>query len=283
MPGGRPPGIFHFSLANIQFSIPVRVLSAPPCASFPASSFWTAIPALADELPGHSAHGEAFNEGPRQAAVLIPGCGDAVKFPISSKKPEAQAFFTQGVGQLHGFWYYEAERSFRQVAAIDPDCAMAYWGMAMANVNNEKRAKAFIKKATPLKSKATPREQKWITVLENLYRDDDKRDKKQKSLDCIKDFEVLVQEDPRTSRPRPSSSGASGFLVPRPPSPACRPWMPCSIRFSPPFPIIPRITIAFICGIRANPSSHSNPTRNAVRQLLASPTCGTCPATRSPS
>lgn len=155
----------------------------------------SAIPLIADELPGHSAHGEAFNEGPRQAAVLIPGCGDAVNFPISSKKPDAQTFFKQGVGQLHGFWYYEAERSFRQVAAIDPECAMAYWGMSMANVNNEKRAKAFIKKAAPLKAKATPREQKWIAVLENLYRDNDKRDKKQKSLDCIKDFEVLVQED----------------------------------------------------------------------------------------
>ncbi|MDZ4405687.1 peroxiredoxin family protein [Prosthecobacter sp.] len=157
-----------------------------------------ALPLHADELPGHSAHGEAFNEGPRQAAVLIPGCGDAVKFPISSKKPDAQTFFTQGVGQLHGFWYYEAERSFRQVAAIDPDCAMAYWGMSMANVNNEKRARAFIKKATPLKAKATPREQKWITVLETLYREgDDKRDKKQRSLDCIKDFETLVQDDPK--------------------------------------------------------------------------------------
>lgn len=147
--------------------------------------------------PGHSAHGEAFNEGPRQAAVLIPGCGDAVKFTISSKKPDAQKFFTQGVGQLHGFWYYEAERSFRQVAAIDPDCAMAYWGMSMANVNNEKRARAFIKKATPLKSKASPREQKWIAALENFYRENDKRDKKQKSLDCIKDFEGLVQDDPK--------------------------------------------------------------------------------------
>lgn len=147
--------------------------------------------------PGHSAHGEAFNEGPRQAAVLIPGCGDAVKFTISTKKPEARKFFTQGVGQLHGFWYYEAERSFRQVAALDPDCAMAYWGMSMANVNNEKRAAAFIKKATPLKAKATPREQKWIAVLENLYRDNDKRDKRQKSLDCIKDFEMLVQDDPK--------------------------------------------------------------------------------------
>ena len=147
--------------------------------------------------PGHSAHGEAFNEGPRQAAVFIPGCGDAVNFPISSKKPDAQKFFTQGVGQLHGFWYYEAERSFRQVAALDPDCAMAYWGMSMANVNNETRAKAFIKKATPLKAKASPREKKWIATLENLYRDNDKRDKKQKSLDCIKDFETLVQDDPK--------------------------------------------------------------------------------------
>ena len=162
------------------------------------------VPALALAIgfhangdPGHSANGEAFNEGPRQAAVIIPGCGDAVNFPISSKQPDAQKFFTQGIGQLHGFWYYEAERSFRQVAALDPECAMAYWGMSMANVNNEKRASAFIKKAIPLKAKATPREQKWIATLENLYRDNDKRDKKQKSLDCIKDFETLVQDSPK--------------------------------------------------------------------------------------
>lgn len=164
---------------------------------FIVSAFVLAIAFHVQGDPGHSANGEAFNEGPRQAAVLMPGCGDAVKFPISSKQAEAQKFFTQGIGQLHGFWYYEAERSFRQVAALDPGCAMAYWGMSMANVNNEKRASAFIKKATPLKAKATPREQKWIAVLENLYRDNDKRDKKQKSLDCIKDFETLVQDDPK--------------------------------------------------------------------------------------
>jgi peroxiredoxin len=155
-----------------------------------------ALPLHADELPGHSAHGEAFNEGPRQAAVLIPGCGDAVKFPINTKKPEAQQFFTQGVGQLHGFWYYEAERSFRQVAALDPDCAMAYWGMAMANVNTEKRAKAFTEKAVKLKDKANAREKRWIGMLETLYKDD-KRDKKQRSLDCIRDLENLVQDDPK--------------------------------------------------------------------------------------
>ncbi|WP_395747556.1 redoxin domain-containing protein [Prosthecobacter sp.] len=156
--------------------------------------------------PGHSANGEAFNEGPRQAAVFIPGCGDAVHFTISTRNADAQKFFTQGVGQLHGFWYYEAERSFRQVAALDPDCAMAYWGMSMANVNNERRASAFIKKATPLKSKATPRERQWIAALENLYRDNDKRDKKQKSLDCIRDFEALVQDNPKDTE-------AKAFLI----------------------------------------------------------------------
>jgi len=150
----------------------------------------------ADPLPGHSAHGETFNEGPRQAAVLIPGCGAAVKFPISTKNAEAQQFFTQGIGQLHGFWYYESERSFRQAAALDPACAMAYWGMAMANVNNEKRAKGFLDKALKLKDKASAREKQWIAVLENLYKDD-KRDKKQRQLDCIRDFETLVQEDPK--------------------------------------------------------------------------------------
>lgn len=158
--------------------------------------FATALTTRADLLPGHSEHGEAFNDGPRQAAVLIPGCGDAVKFPISTKKPKAQEFFTQGVGQVHGFWYYEAERSFRQVAAIDPDSAMAYWGMAMANVNNDKRAKAFTAKAVALKDKASAREKLWIDMLEKLYKED-KRDKKQRSLDCIADLENLVQEDPK--------------------------------------------------------------------------------------
>ena len=58
---------------------------------------------------GHSLHGEVFNEGPRQAAVLMPGTGN-VKLTITSTNTEAQAFFNQGVGQLHGFWFFEADR-----------------------------------------------------------------------------------------------------------------------------------------------------------------------------
>lgn len=77
-------------------------------------------------LPGHSYHGAIFDEGPRQKAYLMGTCGD-VSFPATSKNPEVQAFINQGIAQLHGFWYLEAERSFRQAATLDPDCAIAYW------------------------------------------------------------------------------------------------------------------------------------------------------------
>lgn len=157
-----------------------------------------AIPArAADPLPGHSVHGEAFNEGPRQEAHLMPGAG-RVHFPVTTKSKPAQQFFTQGVGQLHGFWYYEAERSFRQAAKFDPDCAMAYWGMAMANANNDKRAKGFLAKASALKDKASAKEKRWIETLETFYREakDDKRDKKQRAADFIAGLDALVQEFP---------------------------------------------------------------------------------------
>lgn len=166
----------------------------PSARRFFALAFCASLSHAADPLPGHSAHGEAFNEGPRQAARIIPGCGK-VEFRITTTKPEARKFFNQGVGQLHGFWYFEAERSFRQVAQIDKDCAMAYWGMAMANVNNDARAKQFTRKAVALKDKAGPREKLWIATLENFYKED-KRDKKQRALDYIRDLETLVQEHP---------------------------------------------------------------------------------------
>ncbi len=160
----------------------------------------------ADPLPGHSSHGEAFNEGPRQAAVLIEGTG-GVDFPVQTSKPMAQRFFEQGIGQLHGFWFYEAERSFRQAAALDKDCAMAFWGMAMANVNNETRARQFTSKAVALKDKACDSDRAWIRVLENFYlKKDDKRDKKQRELDFIRDLEAIVQE-------RPQDVEAKAFLV----------------------------------------------------------------------
>ena len=153
-----------------------------------------AKPAQGEVLAGHSMHGDAFNEGPRQKAYLMGGTGK-INFPITSKAEEAQAFFNQGVGQLHGFWYFEAERSFRQVAALDPDCAMAYWGMAKANINNAKRAKEFIKKATERRDKAGHREQLYVDAYAKFY-EDDKKDDKEKRRELTRTLEDIAHEFP---------------------------------------------------------------------------------------
>ena len=121
-----------------------------------------------EESFGHSYHGEAFNEGPRQEAVLMEGMGN-VSFEVTTESREAQVFFNQGVGQLYGFWDFEAERSFRQVAALDPDCAMAYWGMAMANHGNDERAKGFTAEAVERSEGASAKEQMWIKSIETYY------------------------------------------------------------------------------------------------------------------
>ncbi len=141
-----------------------------------------------DTPAGQSQHGEAYNEGPRQQAHLMPGMGN-VHFPITTKNPLAQKFFDQGIGQLHGFFYFESERSFRQAVALDPFCATAYWGLAMANVNNAKRAKEFILPAEKYKAGVSPREQQWITALANFYRDDKKDDKERR-----KNYQKALQE-----------------------------------------------------------------------------------------
>jgi peroxiredoxin len=136
--------------------------------------------AAADEAKtpsGHSIHGEAFDEGPRQAATLLAGMGTIV-FPVTTASREAQAFFVQGMAQIHTFYYFEAERSFRQAAVHDSQCAMAYWGMALANQNNRRRAAAFAGKADQRAGSASDRERKYIEAMKAFVaegKNDDER------------------------------------------------------------------------------------------------------------
>jgi len=120
--------------------------------------------------PGHSVHSDAFNDGPRQAAYLMSGMGN-VHWEISTKNPMAQRFFDQGIVQLHGFWYFEAERSFRQAAAFDPECAMLYWGMARANIENPWRSKGFSEQAIKKIANAPDKEKRLVESWNNRVKD----------------------------------------------------------------------------------------------------------------
>src|SRR5277367_3145056 len=69
---------------------------------------------------------------PALPAHLMTGQGtEYIHFKITTSSPDAQKFFDQGLAQLHSFWAVEAERSFLQAAALDPDAPMPWWGVSM--------------------------------------------------------------------------------------------------------------------------------------------------------
>ena len=98
---------------------------------------------------------------------------------VTTASAEAQEQFDRGLAYLYGFNHDEAIRSFTRAAALDPGCAMAYWGIAYANgphINNpvvpEERAQAAweaLQKAMELAGNGTPAERALIGALETRY------------------------------------------------------------------------------------------------------------------
>jgi tetratricopeptide (TPR) repeat protein len=92
-----------------------------------------ATAALAVDDPGRAP--------PRTPAVpLFDGLGNHTR-AVATTNALARKYFDQGLNFMFAFNHDEAVRAFRQAADLDPDCAMAYWGIALAsgvNINNPK-------------------------------------------------------------------------------------------------------------------------------------------------
>src|SRR5690606_7208260 len=98
----------------------------------------------------------------------------------TSCAPAVQTQFEQAVAMLHSFWFQEAEKTFRAVAESDPQCAMAWWGVAMTRLGNplagrpsaenEAVAREAADRALRIGGK-TAREQGYIHAVDVLYRD----------------------------------------------------------------------------------------------------------------
>lgn len=101
--------------------------------------FLISSPLLAQQAQGHKSHDShderALKESPAEAssqiAPLLAGLGTH-HHPVTTKSARAQLFFDQGLKLAYGFNHQEALRSFKEAARLDPDCAMAYWGWALA-------------------------------------------------------------------------------------------------------------------------------------------------------
>ncbi|MEZ6029234.1 MAG: hypothetical protein R3C46_05740 [Hyphomonadaceae bacterium] len=82
----------------------------------------------------------------RAGAPLFTGMGDFHRV-ITTKDPGAQRYFDQGMVLAFGFNHAESIRSFRAAQKLDPDCAMCFWGEALAtgpNINVTAKGKAIM-------------------------------------------------------------------------------------------------------------------------------------------
>ena len=102
-----------------------------------------------------------------------------VNFPISCS-PAAQAQFNHAAALLHSFFFPETVKAFSAIAAIEPSCAMAYWGIAISQRPNPlvgpfpgdvlKVGWEAVEKARAATHK-TERESQWIEALATFYKD----------------------------------------------------------------------------------------------------------------
>ncbi len=122
----------------------------------------------------------------------------SVHFRVSCS-PAAQKQFDRAVAMLHSFWYEEAETNFAAVTAADPNCAMAYWGMAMSYYHPlwEPPSAAVLERGWALleKSQASPprtdRERDYLAAIAVFYRDAGKLDHRTRALAYEKAMEQL--------------------------------------------------------------------------------------------
>jgi tetratricopeptide (TPR) repeat protein len=135
-------------------------------------------PALAQEHPEHAAPAKA------KSAVLMTGYGNW-RHPVSTKNAQAQAFFDQGLRLIYAFNHDEARRSFQRAAELDPQLAMAYWGIAEAvgpNYNDPASQDRFVEahdaiaKAETLAAAASEGDKAYIAALAKRFPADPKSD-----------------------------------------------------------------------------------------------------------
>ena len=163
----------------------------------------------------HSAMNMPTNEtqsagAPEVTGKILPGLG-SWHHHISTKNPEAQAFFDQGLTLVYAFNFDEAQRSFERASKLDPLAAMPYWGIALAlgpsynggtNVypaTNEKEAYEALQKAKKLAAVGPENERAYIDALSKLFSADEGADPAKLAHDYIpaaRDLKNKYPDDP---------------------------------------------------------------------------------------
>ena len=134
----------------------------------------------------------------------MPGLGQH-HHTISTKSPDAQRSFDQGLTLVFAFNHEEAARSFRRASELDPQSAMAFWGIALAfgpciNLDvdppHEQAAYEAIQKALSLVPVATQKERDYIHALATRYSPDPQVDLRKLDAEYAKAMRELSNQYP---------------------------------------------------------------------------------------
>ncbi len=126
-----------------------------------------------------------------------------VNFPVTCTAA-AQKQFNRAVAWLHSFEYEAAEKAFTEVTVTDPQCGMAYWGIAMSNYHplwvpptaaELKKGLSAIEKAKIVGAR-TQRERDYIAAIDVFFHDSDKLDHKARTFAYSNAMEQLFQRHP---------------------------------------------------------------------------------------
>jgi len=124
---------------------------------------------------------------------------------VTSCAPAVQPKFDRAVALLHSFHLDAAVGAFTEVAAADPACGMAHWGVAMAwlgnplaappNARGMKEGSAAVEKAKAAGAK-TDREREYIAAIEIFYKDADRVDHRTRAVAYERAMEQLAARHP---------------------------------------------------------------------------------------
>lgn len=114
-------------------------------------------------------------EDPKDSSKAQGSLG-VVEFETSCSEAVA-ADFNRGVALLHHMMYKQAEQMFTEIIEKDPECAMAYWGLAMTQLHplwappsKEELARGlFAVKTAQSKNPSTEREQAYVSAIQGFY------------------------------------------------------------------------------------------------------------------
>ncbi len=122
----------------------------------------------------------------------------------TSCNAEAQKLFNQGMLYQHSFWYRASQRTFEDVLKADPECGIAYWGIALSllwnphvapPVKNLGEGAAAIAKGKSVGAR-TARERDYLDALAAMYADHDKVDHRTRIVAYARAMEQLAQRYP---------------------------------------------------------------------------------------